>query len=737
MTIADFPHPRDKVVILKRIPVFAECTEKQLLLIADRTRLVEYKKSEQVYREGDAADAFYIVVAGRLRVFTRVSGEEKTFTVLHNDDSFGEISLLTGETHSATVEALNDTLVLQLQKDDFEDVINRIPTLVLHLSRLLSRRLRMRELSGEYAEGTIVAIYSAARGVGRTLFALTLATMLKRESRHEVIVVDMNPAGQERDRWYGGLRPSATGLPGLPGLRRPVVLDGALLDHPLGFSVFPVGSVFTDADGDEFVAPLFSELTKRYAYILIDLPVEVDPPVLKALTQSDRIYLLTDQHQDNVTRTKALMHRLHDLVTLGEKQLRVVVSLLGGIGMRLEPEEISGQLETPVAETLPRAGAGLDQMHPQALAELLSDPHSAYVTSVRRVARELNRSLIGLALGSGAALGLAHIGVLKVLERERIPVDMVAGSSIGSLVAGLWAAGHSADDLEQMALRFKNPWDIRKLFIFDVGIPTFSIITGLVVGLVLGSLIGFWGGLQFGFIVCVGVGIVLGPLAGGPIQGAQLMAKLERDFAGKRFEDTRIPLRIVASNPMEREEVVFTSGSIAEAVRASVAIPGIFKPVILQGKMCLDGGVVNPVPVSVLKRSGAHRVIAVNVFPTTAELSAHLADAARRRAERDARLASRGFFIRFGAWLAQEFRRSVSPLIFDVIMRSMQSMEYQIAEVACQEADLTLRPTVPGSHWLEFFAPEKFIRRGEEVAMQHLDELKRLSGATERSVDNV
>ena len=78
--------------------------------------------------------------------------------------------------------------------------------------------------------------------------------------------------------------------------------------------------------------------------------------------------------------------------------------------------------------------------------------------------------------------------------------------------------------------------------------------------------------------------------------------------------------------------------------------------------------------------------------------------------------------------------RSVSPLVFDVIMRSMQSMEYQIAEVACREADLTLRPTVPGSHWLEFFNPEPFIRRGEEVTLQYLPELKRLTRAG--SVDN-
>jgi len=190
----------------------------------------------------------------------------------------------------------------------------------------------------------------------------------------------------------------------------------------------------------------------------------------------------------------------------------------------------------------------------------------------------------------------------------------------------------------------------------------------------------------------------------------------------------------VASNPLAREEVVFDSGPIAPAIRASVSIPGIFKPVTYQGKVCLDGGVVNPIPVSVLKRAGAHHVVAVNVFPTTAELAAYRQELQRRRAERDSHLASRSLPVRLLYRIRQELIRSFSPLVFDVIMRSMQAMEYQIAEVACREADLTLRPTVPGSHWLEFFNPEKFIRRGEEVALQYLPELKRITHF--RSVDN-
>lgn len=735
MTTFEPPHPQDKVIILKRVPVFSSCTDEQLHFIADRTRLVEYKKGECVYREGDAAEAFYIISSGRLRVFSQVGAAEKTLTILHNGDSFGEVSLLTGETHSATVQALNDTLVLQLEKKDFDDVINRIPSLVLFLSRMLSKRLRTRERGAEFSEATIVAIYGAARGIGRTCFAVALAANLKRETGQEVVIVDFSgSAGDEAWLYADSAKPPRATAQLLLGVAAGEQLNVPLSDHPLGFSVLFAGELLHEADGEGAIAPLLSFLTKRFQYILIDLPTDVTTPAVKALVQSDLIYLMVDTQREHVIQTSALIHQLRASMGTLEQRMKIVLNHLEDSAGGLTPADIAQQLGQPVAFALPHVTASSGRLTPAELARLLESRASPYALIVRRIARELGGLLIGLALGSGAALGLAHIGVLKALEREKIPIDIVAGSSIGALVAGLWASGRSADDLEQLALRFKNPWDIRRLFVLDFPIPMVSIVVGLAAGIGVGWLGGIWTGLLFGFMVCVAFGVLFGPLVGGPIQGTRLMAKLEEDFAGKTFEDTWVPLKIVAANPMAREEVVFESGPLVDAVRASVSIPGIFKPVIRMGKICLDGGVVNPVPVSVLKRAGAHRVIAVNVFPTTPELTTYLQELQRRRAERDAQLASRSLPVRLLYRIRQELKRSVTPLVFDVIMRSMQTMEYQIAEVDCRGADITLRPTVPGSHWLEFFNPEKFIRRGEEVVLQYLPELKRI--ARVRDIDN-
>ena len=731
MTSFEGPRLQDKLAIVKRIPLFASCAEEQLHVVAERSRLIEYKKGEHVYEEGGRAEAFYVVASGRLQVFTLLEGRKQIYTVLHNGDTFGEISLLTGEAHSATVEAINDTLVLQLEKRDFDEILNRIPSLVLYLSRLLSKRLRTKAHPGGVGEATVVAIYSAAKGVGRTVFAVTLAALLKRETQSETVVVDFTTPEGEVNRLFG----TAPHAHAAPVTRRSILSEETIerdtAHHPLGFHFLYAGELILEPGGESLIAPLINGLTKRYGYILLDLPAEVNAAALKALTQADRIYLVTDATRDTVIRTNALRQQVRETVNFPDEQVKLILNLIDTAGEQMTPAEVAGMLGHPVNFILPRLAPASVGLTIEDLQRLLGDPEASYPITIRRIARELGRVLMGLALGSGAALGLAHIGVLKVLERERILIDLVAGSSVGALIGGLWACGIPAEELERMALRFKNPWSIRRLFVLDFSLPLVSVAVGVAAGLLMGLLSGFWAGLLLGIIVVVVIGVVSGPLVGGPIQGVQLMARLQDDFGGRTFADTKIPLKIIATNPMAREEIVFDEGSIAEAVRASVSIPGIFKPVISQGKLCLDGGVASPVPVGVLKRSGANRIIAVNVFPTTPEVTAHLEETAKRRAEWDAQLASKSFPVRLLARLRQELTRSVSPMVFDVIMRSMQSMEYQIAEVACREADLILRPTVPGSHWLEFYHPEKFIRRGEEEALRMLPALKRLAGAAE------
>lgn len=173
---------------------------------------------------------------------------------------------------------------------------------------------------------------------------------------------------------------------------------------------------------------------------------------------------------------------------------------------------------------------------------------------------------IGLALGSGAARGIAHIGVIQVLEEKRIPVHMVAGSSIGALVGALYCCGLDAKMMGKIVIHL-NEKDY-----FDFTIP------------------------RKGFI-----------------RGNRIDVLVQTLTRNKSFEDLDIPLAVVACDLNESKKVVFNSGKLYKAVRASISIPGIFEPVEMDGQTLVDGGVIDRVPINILREMGADIVIGVDV----------------------------------------------------------------------------------------------------------------------------
>jgi NTE family protein len=175
---------------------------------------------------------------------------------------------------------------------------------------------------------------------------------------------------------------------------------------------------------------------------------------------------------------------------------------------------------------------------------------------------------IGLALGSGAARGLAHIGVIKVLEENNIPIDYIAGSSIGAMVGGLYASGLGIEKIEKLVLDMTN----RDMFsLVDPRIGT------------------------------------------GLIKGEKIKSFIESNLAVKNFKDCRIPFSATATDIKTGEIVVLESGNMADAIRASISMPLVFQPVERDGKTLVDGGVGMPVPVEIVRKMGADIVIAVNL----------------------------------------------------------------------------------------------------------------------------
>lgn len=177
---------------------------------------------------------------------------------------------------------------------------------------------------------------------------------------------------------------------------------------------------------------------------------------------------------------------------------------------------------------------------------------------------------IALVLGGGAARGFAHIGVIRALEQEKIPVDLVVGTSVGSLIGAIYAADRNSFELEWTAFQ------LEKEDLFDFGV--LNAVTGM-----------------------------------GLAKGDKLEAWVQKHIKVQDIEKLRLPFAAVATDLNWGHRVVLDRGSVAKAVRASSAIPGVFQPVAHQGKILVDGGVVENIPISVARAKGADLVIAVDI----------------------------------------------------------------------------------------------------------------------------
>lgn len=177
---------------------------------------------------------------------------------------------------------------------------------------------------------------------------------------------------------------------------------------------------------------------------------------------------------------------------------------------------------------------------------------------------------IALVLGGGAARGFAHVGVIRALEQEKIPIDMIIGTSVGSLIGAIYANDQNCFELEWTAFA------LEKDTLFDYGI--LNAITGM-----------------------------------GMAKGEKLEDFVRTKITTKNIENLKLPFAAVATDLNRGTRVVLDSGPVAKAVHASCAIPGVFEPVNHQNRLLVDGGVVDNIPIAVAREKGADIVIAVDI----------------------------------------------------------------------------------------------------------------------------
>lgn len=252
------------------------------------------------------------------------------------------------------------------------------------------------------------------------------------------------------------------------------------------------------------------------------------------------------------------------------------------------------------------------------------------------------RAGIGLALGGGFARGFAHLGVLKVLQQYDIKVSHIAGSSVGSILGAAYASGAPLERIMEACrtLRFR---DIARWRVSRLGLAS----------------------------------------------NHRLAELMERVFGSRQFEDLKIPLAVVATDLCTGEPVIFTSGNLVDAIRASCAFPGLFEPVQIGTRCLADGGLVAQVPTQAARFIGAQTIVGVSVG-------------------------------------MHDGRRGAPTNIFQVVSRAVSAAQKHQLEVWERHADLVLRPDVQFLAWDDFARADEAIEAGAAAALRALPRIEHL-----------
>ena len=256
---------------------------------------------------------------------------------------------------------------------------------------------------------------------------------------------------------------------------------------------------------------------------------------------------------------------------------------------------------------------------------------------------DLARPRVALVLGGGAARGFAHIGVIRALEQEKVPIDLIVGTSVGSLIGAIYAYDANSMELEWTAFM------LEKDSLFDYGLIT----------------------------AFTGMGVA---------KGDKLEEFVKSKVPVANIENLKIPFAAVATDLNRGTSVVLDKGSVARAVRASSAIPGVFNPVEYQGRLLVDGGVIDSIPVSVAREKGADIVIAVDISENVVNFNI--------------------------------------TNIVDVMLQSITIMGAVNAKTRKKEADVLISPKVGDVGMMDFTQKKRCMLAGIEATQKMMPEIK-------------
>lgn len=572
--------------------------------IEDAVEWIHLRSGDLLFRQGEEADAAYVLISGRLRVaLTDADGNETVVNEVGRGEAVGEIALLTHGVRSATVYAMRESDLARFSRSAFDALTTKYPSSMVQMARLIGMRLQNVQSSDS-------------------------------SMRQRIDSIALIPTGDSLD-----LGPIVTRLSDAISRYRTVKrISASTVDQEFGREVARVG------ENDPSSIRLTSWLGEQdllYDQIVFEADPVWDGWSQRIARQADLIVLVADARSDPAP--SALERQLLHSVAEQHRQRLVLVLV-----------------HPPETERPSGTARWLDVRDLEAHYHVRIDRQSDF----DRLARILTGNSIALALSGGGARGFAHLGVYRALVEEGVPIDIVGGTSQGSVIATNIALGFTPDQaLDGCRSHFTS--------LFDYTLPVLSVVAG-----------------------------------------RRINSELRTTFGGIDIEDLWIPFACVSTNLTRASQVIHRRGPLWRAVRASVSLPGVMPPVYADGDLLVDGGLLNNLPGDVLRGLAAGNLIAVDVTPDV-DLSV----------EESFEPEISGWSLIWSR--INPFRKKHPfPSILSILTRSsvLGSIQARNRLLVEQMADLYLHPPVGEFPMLEFDAIDEITERGYESTRRQIRE---------------
>ena len=612
-------------------------TASELEIVLSRIGRRHYAAGEIILRRGEAGDSLYVIDTGLVCVVVpNRDGIESVVAQLGPGQMFGEMSILTGRPRSAEVRALVATDVSVLPVADFFDVAGRSPTILLNIGRVLAGRLaHMSRTDTHREQRALVVLVGPTQPLVGSLLATNLTVALAAASRRRATLLDL-PADRAARlpgrEWAPGLDQIRVG--GDAFLHASTISLGAISVHAADL---PDAREMIEGGGVEAAVRAISQVARASEFVVVNLTGPLTPLTERVVSLASRVYVVASTGLLGSTELQAQIQRYRKLLA-STATLGLILLARDGTAGGMVRQQVQSLYGMPDCLTLSGQADLLREAGQVEAPLVLRAPALATSRSLSYLAREVAGLRVGLALGSGAARGVAHVGVVAALHRLRIPIDVVTGTSIGSLVGAGVAMGMDLGQIEETMSRLVDLWQAA----LRPNMPRFSVFS------------------------------------------PQGLDRIVHQLAGDlRIEELTIPYGAVATDLLSGRPVNIFQGSVAQAIRASISIPMVFPPVFAGDYVLVDGFLTNPVPTIFARQLGADVVIASNLSQPTADADLPPIELAEPITNAPG-------------------SKVTPPNIITTYMRCSDIVMSGRGDHDCLSADLTVRPRLPQLSWREF-----------------------------------